>query len=150
MPMALDPLWEYGEPENGTNRNNLNCKLCGLHMIGGVYRLKYHLAKISGHDVGPCSNVSPEIMRLAHDSINSKERKKEEAAPKRAEFATFKATQGSGISASATKGSGRGSTATDSPVGGRIPSFFIPRTGAGAQSSIKSVVKKGAGKKQAG
>jgi hypothetical protein len=82
-------------------------------MIGGVYRLKYHLVKIPSHNVGPYSNVSPEIMRLAHDSINSKERKKEEAAPKRAEFATFKATQGSGISASATKGSGRGSTATD-------------------------------------
>ena len=110
-------------------------------MTGGVYMLKYHLTKILGHDVGPCSNVSIEIMRVSHDSINTKEKKKEEAAVKKAEVAAFKTYQSSWISASATKGSGRGSTAADSPVG-RIPSFFVPRTGAGAQLSIKSMVKK--------
>jgi hypothetical protein len=78
MPRALDPMWEYGDPEEGTNRNSLFCKLCRTRITGGVYRLKYHLAKIPGHDVGPCKNVSPEIMRVAHDSINTKERKKEE------------------------------------------------------------------------
>jgi hypothetical protein len=86
-------------------------------MTGGVYRLKYHLAKISGHDVGPCSNVSAEIMRVSHDSINTKERKKEEAATKKDEIAAFKTYQSSGISVSATEGSGKGSTAVDSPVG---------------------------------
>jgi hypothetical protein len=142
MPRALDTLWEYGDPEEGTNRNSLFCKLCRTHITGGVYRLKYHLAKISGNDVGPCSNVSAEIMRAAHDSINTKERKKEDSAAKKAELAAFKIYQSSpGISANATEGSGRGSTATDSPVG-KIPSYFVPRTGPGAQPSIKSLVKK--------
>jgi hypothetical protein len=86
-------------------------------MIGGVYMLKYHLAKILGHDVGPCSNVSIEIMRVSHDSINTKERKKEEVVAKKDEVASFKTYQSSGISVNGTEASGRGTTATDSPVG---------------------------------
>jgi hypothetical protein len=141
MPRALDPMWEYGDPEEGTNRQSLFCKLCKTH-IKGVYKLKYHLAKISGFDVGPCSNVTPKIMRVAHDAINAKDRKKEESATKKDELAAFKMYQNSpGISSHATEGSGRGSTAADSPVG-KIPSYFVPRTGPGAQPSIKSVVKK--------
>jgi hypothetical protein len=104
--------------------------------------LKYHLAKILGFDVGPCKNVSPKIMRVAHDSINTKDRKKEESTTKKDEFAAFKIYQNSpGIFAHATEGSGRGSTTADSPVG-KIPSYFVPRTGPRAQPSIKSVVKK--------
>jgi hypothetical protein len=142
MPRALDPMWEYGEPEEGSNRQSLTCKLCKTRIKGGVYRLKYHLAKIPGFDVGLCSNVTPEIMRAAHDAINAKDKKKEESATKKAELAAYKMYQSSpGISSHATEGSGRGSTAADSPVG-KIPSFFAPRTGSGAQPSIKSVVKK--------
>ena len=104
--------------------------------------MKYHLAKILGFDVGPCSNISPEIMRVSHDAINAKDKKKEESATKKAELAAYKMYQSSpGISSHATEGSGRGSTAADSPVG-KIPPFFVPRTGSGAQPSIKSVVKK--------
>ena len=69
MPKILDPFWQYGEPEDGNNRKNLTCKLCGHHMSGGVDRLKYHLAKLPGHDVGLCTAVTPEIMRSAHDAI---------------------------------------------------------------------------------
>jgi hypothetical protein len=106
MPRALDPLWEYGDPKEGTNRNSLFCKLCRAHIIGGVYMLKYLLAKILGHDVGPCSNVSAEIMRVSHDSINTKERKKEESAAKKVELAAFKIYQSSpGISTNAIEGS---------------------------------------------
>jgi hypothetical protein len=104
--------------------------------------LKCHLAKILGFDVGPCKNMSPEIMRVAHDSINAKDKKKEESATKKDELAAFKIYQSSpGISAHATEGSGRGSTAADSPVG-KMSSYFVPRTGPRAQPSIKSVVKK--------
>ena len=142
MPRALDPMWEYGEPEEGTNRQSLTCKLCKTRIKGGVYRLKYHLAKISGFDVGLCSNVTPEIMRVAHDAINAKDKKKEESATKKVELAAYKMYQSSpGISSHATKGSGRGSTFTDSPFG-KIPSYFVPRTGPGPKLSIKSMVKK--------
>eukprot|EP00253_Pinus_taeda_P035608 PITA_35608 len=50
MPKALDPFWEYGNPNGGTNRAYLTFKLCGTRMTGGVTRLKYHLARLCGHD----------------------------------------------------------------------------------------------------
>ena len=62
MPRKLDPLWEFGESDGEFDRINLSCKLCGHHMSGGVYRLKYHLAQIPGFDVGPCTNTNPEII----------------------------------------------------------------------------------------
>jgi hypothetical protein len=91
---------------------------------------------------GPRKNVSPKIMRVSHDSINTKDRKKEESATKKVELASFKIYQSSlGIFSHAIEGSGRGSTTANSPIG-KIPSYFVPRIGPGAQPSIKSVVKK--------
>jgi hypothetical protein len=54
MSKALDAFSQYGDPEDGTNMQQLNCKLCGQHMTGGISRLKYHLAEILGQDVGIC------------------------------------------------------------------------------------------------
>jgi hypothetical protein len=68
-----------------------------------------------------------------HDSIEAKDKKKEDAAAKKAELTV----RSSGLST--TEGSGRGST--DSATG-RSASFFVPRTSAGAQPSIMSVLKK--------
>eukprot|EP00253_Pinus_taeda_P003832 PITA_03832 len=76
MPRKLDPLWEFGEPDKGFDRINLSCKLCGKHMSRGVYRLKYHLAQIHGHDVGPCTNTNVEIIRKAMRSLEELEQKK--------------------------------------------------------------------------
>ena len=63
MPKALDPFWEYGNPDGGTNRAYLTWKLCVTRMTGGVTRLKYHLARLSGHDVGVCTVSSPELIQ---------------------------------------------------------------------------------------
>ena len=86
MPKILDPFWQYAKPEDGNNRQNLTCKLCGHHISGGVNRLKYHLGKLPGHDVGLCIVMTPEIMRSAHDVIHEKMRKKDEIAANRAEL----------------------------------------------------------------
>ena len=140
MPKALDLFWQYGEPEDGNNRQNLSCKLCGRNMTGGVNRLKYHLAKLPGHDVSLCTGVTPEIMRAAHDAIHEKMRKKDEIAANKAELAAFGQARSVGASISTTigEGSGRGSTA--SPHGrGQHTSHYV---GPGSQPSIKSVVKK--------
>jgi hypothetical protein len=77
IPRDLDPFWKYGELEDGTNWQRLNCKLCGNHMTGGISRLKYHLAKLLEHDVLICPRSSSDIMRVLHDSIHAKDRKKE-------------------------------------------------------------------------
>ena len=138
-PKALDPFWQYGEFEDGTNQRRLHCKLCGQHMIGGFSRLKYHLDKILGHDVGPCTAVTPEIIRFSHESINENDRKKKEIVVNKVEFVAFGLTRSLGVSVSAIEGSGRGSI--DSPTG-RASSFFVPCIGVGAQPSIKSIIKK--------
>ena len=158
MPKNLDPFWEYGIPDGGTNRAYLSCKLCGDKMTGGVTRLKYHLARLLGHDVGICKVSSPELIRKALEAIEEKDRKKEEAERNKAE----RAGRSFGISSpdfdvqgrGPTVPSGRGST-TGTPshasatasVNARS-SFFVPRTGAGAEPGIKSLVKKRRSKKQ--
>ena len=121
-------------------------------MTGGISRLKYHLAKLLGHDVGLCSAVTPEIMRMAHDAIYSKDRKREESVANRVEPVA------GGVARTSrtydydhpTEGSVGGSTAMGSASMRVASSFFVPRTGSGAQPSIKSMVKKRIRKKQIG
>ena len=110
-------------------------------MTGGISRLKYHLAKLPGHDVGLCTAVTPEIMRMAHDAIHSKDRKREESAANRAELAAGGVARTSGTydydHPDPTEGSVGGSTAMGSAsVRVAASSFFVPR------NSIKSMVKK--------
>ena len=82
-----------------------------------VNRLKYHLAKLPGHDVGLCTAVTPEIMRSAHDAIHEKLRKKDEITTNRAELAAFGQVRSLGASLSTTIGEGSGRSSTTSPLG---------------------------------
>ena len=123
MPKALDPFWQYADPEDGTNRQRLNCKLYGQHMTGGIRRLKYHLEKLLGHDLGLCSANTPEIMRMAHDAIHLKDRKREESATNRAELVVGGVARTSGTYDHPTEGSVGGSTIMDSPSV-RVVSLF--------------------------
>ena len=116
MPKPLDPFWQYGEQEDGTNRQNLKCKLCGHHMTGGISKLKYHLAKLPGHDVGLCTALTPKIMRFAHDSIHENNIKKDEIAINRVELAAF-GLRGSRVSMFTNVGASIGRGSTDSPIG---------------------------------
>jgi hypothetical protein len=60
---------------------------------------------------------TPEIMRIVHDSIHAKDKKKEDATANRAKL-TIRSSR-----LSTTEGSGRDST--DSAIG-RSASFFVP------------------------
>jgi len=108
-------------------------------MTGGVSKLKYHLAKLLGHDASIYPIVTSKIMRSTHDSINAKDRKKEETATNKTKLAAFGLARSSGVSTTATEGIGRGSTESTTE---RASFFFAPRTGVGAQPSIKSAIKK--------
>jgi hypothetical protein len=104
-------------------------------MSGGICRLKYHLAKIPGHDVEFCLKTNPKIMRIAFDSLEAKDKKKYDATTRKAEISV----RSSATSTLEGQCSGRGST--DSGIG-RFAPFFVPRTTPGAQPSIRSVLKK--------
>jgi hypothetical protein len=135
MPKPLDPFWVYGIPEDGANQQQLSCKLYGVNMLGGICRLKYHLAKIPEHDIEVCGKTTPEIMRIAFDSLEAKDKKKNDATARKAELLV----RSSATSTPKEQCSGRGST--DSGTG-RFSPFFVTRTTPGAQPSIKSVLKK--------
>eukprot|EP00253_Pinus_taeda_P014538 PITA_14538 len=139
MPKALDPFWEYGELDGRTNRAYLSCQLCGTKIIGEVTQLKYHVARLTGHDVGICTVSSSKLIQKALEAIDAKDRKKEEVERNKVEHAS----RSFGISSSdfEAEGSGRGSTPSPATVSANS-SFFVPRTGHGAQPSIKSIVKK--------
>ena len=79
-------------------------------MSRGVNRLKHHLAKLLGHDVGLCTTVTPEIMRSSHDANDEKIRKKDEIAANKVELAAFGQARSVGASLSTIIGevSGRG------------------------------------------
>jgi len=40
-------------------------------MSRGVYRLKFHLAKIPGHDVEPCINTTPKLIQRAMRALET-------------------------------------------------------------------------------
>ncbi|KAF9590964.1 hypothetical protein IFM89_000509 [Coptis chinensis] len=66
MPRVRDPLWEHAEP---TSQKKNKCKFCQLEISRGISRLKYHWAKMIGHDVSPCTAVTDEVMELALNAI---------------------------------------------------------------------------------
>jgi len=79
MPKALDPFWEYGEAVGGANQAYISCNLCGTKTLGGITRLKYHLAKLSAYDadVMPCMVSSAEAIQKAREAIAEQDRKKD-------------------------------------------------------------------------
>ena len=124
MPRKLDPFWEFGDPDGGFDRLHLTCKLCGQHMAGGVYRLKYHLAQIPGHEVGPCTNYNPEIIRRAMNSLGEIETTKLSKAALKSQISGF------GVDRESGSGSSASASSTGSPA--VASSFFVPRTTPGA------------------
>jgi hypothetical protein len=128
MPRKLDAMWEYGDSEGGFNRQTLYCKLCRMRMTRGITWLKYHLAKILGHEVDICPNPNPEIMRIANKALEDVGLAREYREAKNAQFARGGCEISEG---------GRIRSETHSSTS----SFFVPRTTSGAQPSIRSMVK---------
>jgi len=100
----------------------------------GVYRLKYHLAQIPGHEVAPCTNTNPEIIRRAMNSLGEIETTKLSKTALKSQILGF------GVDRESGSGSSASAYSTGSPVA--VSSFFAPRTTHGAQPSISSLIKK--------
>jgi hypothetical protein len=100
-----------------------------MRMMGGITRLKYHLAKISRHEVDICPNSTPEIMRISNKVLEDMGLAREYMEAMKAQFARG----GGGIFE-------EGSSAASIPPS--TSSFFVPRTKPSAQPSIRSMVNK--------
>jgi len=55
-------------------------------MMGGINQLKYHLAKILGHEVGICPNSTSKIMRIANKALDDMGIAKKHREAMRAQF----------------------------------------------------------------
>merc|ERR1711915_742941 len=106
-----------------------NCKLCGKEIQGGVYRLKFHLARIPGRDVGPCPNTTAELILQATRALGELAQTREAKEEVKRQLRR------------SAEGSGAGSTAASiNPIA--ASSFFVPRTTPGSQPSIGSLLKR--------
>ncbi|CAL4976246.1 unnamed protein product [Urochloa decumbens] len=68
--------WDYGVLVDPNNLNLIKCKLCGLQVSAGIYRLKLHIAGIRGQ-VQPCKKSTDEDKERCKKAIDeSKQVKK--------------------------------------------------------------------------
>ncbi|CAN6245192.1 unnamed protein product [Urochloa humidicola] len=68
--------WDYGVLVDPSNLNLIKCKLCGLQVSAGIYRLKLHIAGIRGQ-VRPCKESIDEDKEKCNKAIDdSKQVKK--------------------------------------------------------------------------
>ena len=56
-------------------------------MTRGVNCLKYHPVRITGHEVTISTNSTPKTMRVAHQAIYEKDKKKEDVVALKLEIA---------------------------------------------------------------
>jgi hypothetical protein len=144
MPIALDPMWVYGEPMQLPNRQVLTCNLCGKNIFARISCLKYHLAKILGFDVDACPKSTPEIMRIANQSLIDMANKRDavEARKKELELANrntgTSASEGAPVPQSHSSATGPSTSAVRSSTS----PFFVGRSTPGGQPSIRSLIKR--------
>ncbi|KAK1439547.1 hypothetical protein QVD17_05367 [Tagetes erecta] len=55
----VDPGWEHGTPQD-EKKKKVRCNYCGKVVSGGIYRLKQHLARVSG-EVTYCDKAPEEV-----------------------------------------------------------------------------------------
>ncbi|XP_042515326.1 uncharacterized protein LOC122089692 [Macadamia integrifolia] len=68
MERQKEKFWQHAEQ---LDSSHFKCKFCEKQVYGGVTRLKYHLAKVSGHDVASCEKVSDDVQAEVLLAINS-------------------------------------------------------------------------------
>ena len=144
MPKPLDPMWEYGQPIDPNNRQSLNCKPCGKDICGGISCLKYHLAKVVGHEVDVCLAVTPEVMCIANQSLLDMARKRDKKEEFRNKLAS--GTQSRTMGATSASGVGVGHRDIHSfssftqPSNPTMPSSTSPYL-ASRQPSVRTIIK---------
>ena len=67
--------WEYGKLINPSNFDKVKCNLCSKEFSGGVYRLKQHIARITGN-VSKCPKSTKEDQVRCKQAIEDAKTKK--------------------------------------------------------------------------
>ncbi|CAM8993091.1 unnamed protein product [Rhodiola kirilowii] len=64
----VDPGWEYGVAQD-EKKKKVKCNFCGKIVSGGIYRLKQHLARVSG-EVTYCERAPEEVCLKMKDNLD--------------------------------------------------------------------------------
>jgi len=154
MPREKDFAWAYCDKIPG--KALLLCKFCKKECSGGIYRFKFHLAKIPGHDIGICTKVDDNVQYQAALALDMLEQHNAKKAKQNAEIGnvgvdTFSATSPMSpqsvessmpfpsfphMPPSQTQSHAGPSTPSFNTGGGNINTFFAPRTKPGSQPTL--------------
>ncbi|XP_057872600.2 uncharacterized protein LOC131078829 isoform X2 [Cryptomeria japonica] len=77
-PIRKDPAWKYHEDFPGQGKGQTKCTFCKTIFHGGIYRLKYHIVGVRGHDAKPCLKALSEAVRECYVMVEEIERKKKQ------------------------------------------------------------------------
>lgn len=82
-PIRKDPAWKYHEDFLEQGKGQTKCTFLKIIFHGGIYRLKYHIVGVHGHDVEPCLKALPEVICECYvmvEEIETKKKQKEDRA----------------------------------------------------------------------
>eukprot|EP00253_Pinus_taeda_P033662 PITA_33662 len=82
-----DFAWAYCDKIPGDPK--FLCKFCKAKCSGGIYRFKFHLAQILGHDIGLCNKVDDNIKHQATLAIEMLRRHNAKKAKQNSEIGTL-------------------------------------------------------------
>ena len=85
MPREKDFAWAYCDKIPG----KVLCKLCKTKCSGGIYRFKYHLAQIPGHDIGLCDKVDDNVKHQAALALDMLRQHNDKRAKQKQEIGTL-------------------------------------------------------------
>lgn len=63
----VDPGWEHAVPQD-EKKKKVKCNYCGKIVSGGIYRLKQHLARVSG-EVTYCNKAPEEVFLRMKENL---------------------------------------------------------------------------------
>jgi hypothetical protein len=110
-------------------------------MNRGVYRLKYHLAKLPGNEVEICPSSSLELVAKATKAIEEYAENKKYTKAKKKEMVSRSKSRASTHTHGAMGVESSEIHSSQSVMPTTTSSYFMPRTTRGAQPSIKSMFK---------
>lgn len=71
-----DECWKYNEEFPGRTKFQTKCMFCKEINSGGIYRFKFHLAGIPGHDITICTKQTAEAKRTCLVALEKFEQEK--------------------------------------------------------------------------
>ena len=156
MPREKDFAWAYCDKIPG--KTKLLCKFCKEECSGGIYRFKFHLAQMPGHDIGICKKVEQDVKHqaaLAIDTFNELKAKKARITVEQASIGAGQFSSNNPLSPPFVESSMPGPSFTNMPQsrdqmlppsiptnlstgGGNIHTYFAARTKPGSQPSLEA------------